>query len=335
MFQIINERKIKHLSKKQWFELNDIRELYKGLNFYIIKGRKNIGKTYAILNEMEKIAKEGKKFILMRITEGEVKTLKSEWSNDTSIPFVFKGNRIYYINENEVKVDCGLIAHAKNLQSLRSLQYNDYVSVFFDEYVAFNEKVYGSDDIAIARQFIQFIMDFQRNKNSESLEIWCFGNNNIPVDIFTKYFKLNINECVQVDLESKCIYVNLKNSYAGVKNSIAKGLAFYDKALDDYLLNNNTMVDVSKLTNYLKENESFIRFGFIYNGLCYLYLQRGNKYKEGKEKKIQLVNEYIITHSDFEDLKKHLVYAIGVSDGLMLSNAMLLPRSQVIFLAED
>lgn len=59
-FKPYDIKKIRHLERKQWFELNDLRELFPNTKLFIVKGRKNIGKTYALINEMIRLAKLGK-----------------------------------------------------------------------------------------------------------------------------------------------------------------------------------------------------------------------------------------------------------------------------------
>lgn len=312
--------KLRHLKHKKWFELKDMREAFPNINMFIIKGKKNIGKSYAILKEWEKLAQEKKKFLFLRITEGESKEFSKEISESPSNPFTIKANRIYYNGEN-----CGIISWVKNLQRTRSLQFEGYSTIFFDEYIAFEEKTYGND-LMLARNIVRLIMDVQRNK--PDIEVWFLGNNDIQVDLFTKYFKLNIYSDIQVDYSASVVYVNLRNLYEGVSKSLATGLAYYDKQLDNYLTNNNTMGDISLLSNYLGKDNSFIRYAIVIDNIYYLYTQRAHKYIENKVGKVQLINEWVITHTDKEEATKHVLLAFRNSDSVQSPKAIQLTGQQ-------
>lgn len=313
--------KLRDLKHKKWFELNDMRKAFPDIHMFIIKGKKNIGKSYALLQEWENLAKQGKKFLFLRITEGEAKEFSKEISESTTNPFIIKANRIYYNGEN-----CGLVSWVKNLQRTRSLQFEGYSTIFFDEYVAFDEKTYGSNDLMLARNIVRLIMDVQRNKSD--LEVWFLGNNDIQVDLFTKYFKLNIYSDIQVDYEASVAYINLRNLYEGVSKSLATGLAFYDKQLDNYLSNNNTMGDISLLSNYLAKDNSFIRYALVIDNTYYLYTQKAHKYNEKGVEKVQLINEWIITHTDKEEAIKHNILAFRNSDSLQDKKVVQLSGAQ-------
>ncbi|AAG01278.1 P46 [Mycoplasma phage P1] len=310
-------KKLKFMEKKQYFEISDIESLDPSMRFFIIKGKKNIGKTYALLERMKDLAQKGEKFLFLRISDSEVKFLANEWTNDVNNPFYVKANKIYV---KQTKEHIGLISHIKNLQKLRSLQYNDYSHIFFDEFVAFDEKSYGSSDsnasLTLVRNFIRLIMDVQRAK--EDIKIFCFGNNDIAVDIFSKYFRLSINEPYQVDNEAKITFINLRHYYQGVRSSYAKGLAFYDLVLDQYFSSNKTMEDITKLAVYDSLHNGVIRYNILLNDNYYTLVELLHK----TEDKLELTNSFVITNTSKPEDNKRPLIALTKKDYINDSNAV-------------
>ena len=84
---------LNHLKNKQWLELSDFKSLFPDKSIFIIKGKKGIGKSYAMFKEMEQIAKSNKKFVMLRITDAEVKNLSRQITGDPNIPFTIKSGR--------------------------------------------------------------------------------------------------------------------------------------------------------------------------------------------------------------------------------------------------
>lgn len=294
-FEELDLRVVADLEHKKFFEIEDLNR-FKDINFFIIKGKKNIGKTFSMISKMKEIAENNKKFVLLRISEGEAKTISREWNADTNIPFKIKANRIYYENK-----DCGQVAWVKNLQQQRSQQFNNYQAIFFDEFVAFSEKNYGGgaeSEFLIVRNFIRFLIDVQRNK--KDLKVFCFGNNDITVDIFTKYFRLPINKPLLKNKFAGILFWNLENFYQGADKTLGHKLAIFDYNLENYLQKNLSLENIEKLENYEKIDNSFVRLILILHKNFY-------KFSEfiyfDNENKASFLSSFSI--SNIEDLRKY------------------------------
>lgn len=271
-FKKVNLRVVKKFEGKKYFEIDDLLSTFPDLNFFVIKGKKNIGKTYSIIQKMEEIARRGKKFVLMRITEGEAKTVTKEWNADPNIPFKIKSKRIYYQKSKNEIIDCGQVAWLKNLQSERSQQFNDYEVVFFDEFVPFQESVFGAgveSQILLARNFIRFIIDVQRSK--KEIKVFCFGNNESALDIFAKLFRISLDHPIYINKEAGVLYWNLQDYYKGHDKTLGHKLAIFDADLEDYLASNRSFEDISKLANFNLIDKSITLFYFILDKKIYAF----------------------------------------------------------------
>lgn len=321
-FEEISLDRLAHLKHKKYFELKDIREEFKNAKMFIIKGKKNIGKSYAMINEMKNIATSGGKFLFLRLTDGEVKSLSKEWTNDLTIPFSIKSNRIFYDNK-----DCGIIANANNLQSLRSLQYNNYKAIFFDEFVAFDRKYYKPDKLSVARNFIRLVIDVQRAK--KSIEIWCFGNNDEQIDLFTNFFKVSINSDINYDKNAEAVIINLRNLYNGIKISQGTKLAYYDRELDNYLKDNRTMKDISLLSAYLPKEQALVRYAFVLNKQYYLFIQKINIHKENGVEYAELSKDFQITQAQKQEVSGYKLLAFRHNDNVRNKESIMLSDNQI------
>lgn len=308
-FKKVDLRIIKKFEYKTYFEIDDLTTTFKDINFFIIKGKKNIGKTYSIIKKMEEIAKKGKKFVLMRITEGEAKTLSKEWNSDNNIPFKIKAKRIYYDGK-----DVGQIAWLKNLQNERSQQFNDYEVIFFDEFVPFSETVFGAgveSQILLARNFVRFAIDVQRSK--KDIKIFCFGNNESALDIFAKFFRISLDHPIFINHEVGVLYWNLEHFYKGHSNTIGHKLAIFDADLEEYLASNNTFEDVSKLANFNVIDKSITLFYFILH------------------KKVYKFSEYLhLTNT--KHLQKTNTFSISLAPKDLISNTPIIALTNIDYM---
>lgn len=317
-FKTVNIEKIKHLKNKKFFELKDLEAIFPDIDFFIVKGKKNIGKTYTMIERMKEVVAQGKQFLYIRITESEVKTTGKEWTSDPNIPFFVKANRIY---DKETKKDVGQMGYLKNLQRQRSLQYNNYSHIFFDEFVGFDVKVYGGqvdDDVKLVRQFIQLIMDVQRTKRN--IKVFCFGNNNIQIDIFTKFFRLNYKDIIQIDKKAKVLFLNLQDYYVGGNDTLASRLSKYDQKINDYLIRNNSLEDLDKIVNYDKTNNGIIHLILLYNNNYYSFIETIEKNKLNKF--------YIITDTNKPSNNNIPLVALTKADNLQNKNSIFWPKPQ-------
>lgn len=293
--EIMNDKLISHLKDDKFIDMNKIQRLFPWARFFVIKGKKNIGKTHSMLQAMEQIAKRKKKFLYLRITENEIRLTAKEWTTTASIPFNVKSRKITYIDENNNSYDAGLMAYVKNLQTLRSLQYEDYEAIFFDEFVAFNEKSYGARDSAqleLAKQFIQLIIDVQRKK--DDIMVWCFGNNNIAVDLFTKTFRADKDAVINYNKEAKFVILNLKDYFKGIENSLGNALAKYIPDLEEFLADNKSMQDLSRIANYNDTNSTILQFYTALNDNIYAFLYEVEQ--NTRDNSPRLSGNIIITH---------------------------------------
>lgn len=292
------EKWVAHLKDEKFLNMNTIQLLFPWARVFIIKGRKNIGKTYTMIDAMTKIAQRRKKFLYLRITREEADNTSKEWSSDPNIPFYIKAKRFYYKPDEESDAyDCGQVAYLKNLQSLRSQQFNDYEGIFFDEFVAFRENVYGAkakDQLELAKNFILLITDVQRSK--PDLMVWCFGNNNIPIDLFTQYFRADKDNVINYDEENKLVMLNFKDYFKGFK-TLGSGLAKYSYQLNDFFASNKSMVDVSRLANYDETHNGLLIYYLVLNGQIYPMIRQ---VMELEDKSVKVLDQYIITHLNGE-----------------------------------
>lgn len=309
-----------HLAEKQYFEFEDIRKVFPDSLLYVIKGKKNIGKSYAMREEMKKIAESGKKFLLLRLTDGEVKNLARAWNSDANMPFSVKANQI---TMKDTKQHVGMIYHLSGAGMLGSLDYNDFTHIFFDEYIPLTAHMYQHDKQTTIRLFMNLVENVQRAKSR--IEIWCMGNNNEVTDMFSVYFKANYNAPINYWPDHKVLIANLERLYNGIKNTQAKMWSHFDEELRKYLESNASYQDITGITQLSPGEPVREIYQFALNGAYYILYQR-QALKNGH---LAPLNEFVAKYISPSETSPHLAcIALTQRDNIRFKDSIYLDDEQ-------
>lgn len=322
-FKPIPTSQMVDLKFKKWFEINDLLSKFPKGIFFIVKGKKNIGKTHSLKNLMITTAKAKKKFLFLRISEMEAKNLKNEWNADDKFPFSVRANEIFYTTHKE-KYSAGKIAWIKNLQALRSLTFQDYQYIFFDEFVAFSPENYRIDTTILAKNFIRLISDVLRNK--QEIKIFCFGNNDIQHDFLSIYFNIDQRHPFVCDEQAGVYYFNFKDYYQGANQKMIKGFAKYNPDLVDFFDKNQSFENLDNISFYFNEDEKgTYQHLYAYNGkiftVCDVFYKIQNKWILNPDFK-KIIYFY---HSLKTDLK---IIALDDTSDIEINNSFKFPEEQ-------
>ena len=256
----VDEKLVKHLKDKQYFEIDDITSIFKDAWCFFIKGKKGIGKSYSLKKIFDEIANDkNAKFAYIRTRDSDIKECKGSWINDKSNPFYIKSGNIFTKDKNEFK---GIVGNANNLSSKRSQNYIDFKYIIYDEFVEPIQSNYKNRTV-FARNFMTFVMDINRDmrdKGVTPIKVFCFGNNNMDYDPFFEYFQVDVLDTYFCyDKDNGILCANLRDYYNGViKDSKSYGLAYYDNKLHEFLTSNISGGNLEQMINYSKVDNGII-----------------------------------------------------------------------------
>lgn len=336
-FNIIKPELVDWLNEEQYFKIEHLEEMFPNGKMYIVKAKKNIGKTVSMKNRMLDLVNKGEKFIFFRNTRIEIENQAIEWNNDPNWPFAIitsKGQIVRKLSNNssESKLVVGQIQPINGIQYLKSVGFSGYTHIFYDEYVNYKKDkrglTYGfGSEIEFVRAFFSFVNDFERGKTN--IRIFIFGNNNQVSDPFTNHFKLTHKDTLQV--YNDIIYLNLTTHYKGANTTISKELIGFDSFLTKHFNENENVDDTSNIGDIWDDNSGDIIVRFKVNDILYNLQQkfewkqdqRGIAYK-------QFMNEYrLYENGDLipydTDLK---IISFNVVDNIQFTNSMILDSEQ-------
>ena len=118
-----------------WYNLNDA--LSKNRLYTFIIGNRGGGQTFACQRwAIKDFLKNGKKFIWLRRYNSEVDEIKDKWCSNALMQqfpnneISFKGKKIY-VDGNQ----CGIIMALSTSLRVKSVAYDEYDKIIFDEFV--------------------------------------------------------------------------------------------------------------------------------------------------------------------------------------------------------
>jgi hypothetical protein len=320
--------------KKKYFNLEAINKHFGKFNFYMILGKKNIGKTYFYINLMRKMDTESNqdKILYCRLEQKELLTLRNEWNYNKLYPFYISGMNIFSKNFKDHKPLCkknksckckdrhkGVIAFLGNLGAERGSQYIDYKFVMIDEFI--NETGTYRGEETLTRQFINFASNVNREKKKGKLTFFMFGNNNSMINPYLGYFNVAHDINILIYKKIPFIYLNLRGLY-GVKNSLISELASFKQNIKDYIHNNANFDNNNMLVKFKERDKFILRVKFIFEkfGFHLLYLN------DVKDNYIYALSVKYNSEVNF-DYTKEPYYSVNNFDNLNYNNVVIINKS--------
>ena len=255
---------------KKWFELNDLmllEPINEFINVYIINSKKGIGKTYQMRLKFEQAESNGKYFVFVRRLKEDIKALRIEWEHWNNWPYFIRGSGIYRKDSQKY---VGLILTVNTLYSWTGLEFDNYYSVFFDEFK--DKRGIGRYLDKEFNKLCKFLLDVQRNKSE--LTLYMFSNDETKHDPYTIGLNIDPETDYYIDLNLGVFYVNLKDSFIGAINEDTSGfrLGQLDPDLMEELNNNDTVYqDEGNLIAPAKSKVEQVRYYFALNKKLYVY----------------------------------------------------------------
>ena len=311
---------IKFMKNKKYFEIKDL-EVFKDCWCFFIKGKKGIGKSWSLIDLMNKVDQSDQaKMVYLRTRMEDLKMSAASFETNPRIPFTIKNKLL--ISKKTGRI-CGIAAFANNLSSLRSQNYSDYKYIVYDEYVAQNPSDYKFRD-QFANKFVRFVMDvyrdFRDEKGVSPLKVYCFGNDDIEYDPFTEYFRLDVHDTyLNWDRNIGVVAGNLRNYYQGMlKESKAYGLAYYDEQMEQFLDANRSFENLTQMINYSETDGGIIEKYLFFDGKMMAMIRL---IKEPDKFAFRLVHNPI---------KGIPIWTFELTDDIQLKNSVLLNEFQLI-----
>lgn len=188
-----------------YFELDKMHKLYPDATWFIIKGRKGIGKTYQI-NKIIENANENNRFFYIRTRYLEIQIWQGMMQ---SLGYKTKGQRIW-----KGKTEIGMYANIDRLLNFRSMVPKHYNYLIWDEYnspptASTYERVKDYDHWSCDRYFetlLTFMHDLFRESTKRPF-IYMFSNTYL-YDIARAYFKV-VGDFAYVK-KHRLVYVDFK-----------------------------------------------------------------------------------------------------------------------------
>lgn len=329
-FVKIPDSEIEHLRNKKFFEFSDFDlPIFQGAWCFIIKAKKGMGKSYQANKEMQRIdEKEGAKMLYIRTRNIDLDSTATSFMTSDKIPFVIKGGKLYSKKTGDFK---GRVGYANNLGNLRSQDYTGYETIIYDEFVEQTKENYENIDI-FAYNFMLFIMDVNRDYQEgkvSPIKVYILGNNNIKLDVFAKFFKLDtFGTRYQIDKDLGVVYANFGDFYEGMlQDTKAYGLSYYSTQMEDFLNSNISLENLSKYVNYSESQEGIIEYYLLYDKK---FIRVIRKYDKEKKK---FTDNYILMMEDNE-IMQIPIYCFTQIDNIEYDRAILLNKYQIATILE-
>lgn len=187
-----------------WYDLNNA--LSKNRLFTFVIGNRGGGKTFACQKWcLKDYLRTGNKFIWLRRYNSEVKEIKDKWCSNTLMQqfpnneITFKGNKIYIDKE-----ECGIIMALSTSNRVKSVAFDQYDKIIFDEFVIdVGSLRYIKDEAILFNEFAESVIRLRDNvrcvfvANAISIINPYFTFYNIKPDI-SKEFTLFKDICIQI-----------------------------------------------------------------------------------------------------------------------------------------
>lgn len=203
---IYQKRTLINKQVKQYFsEIMELKEVkkydVKELNFLILLGGKNVGKSYWAINEMVEVIKKGGRACYMRNSLNEIKAMKSKLAELIKIALLedVKVSDEAITNWDKTKTYINFV-QAKNYNKL-SGNLEGYDIVVYDE---FNQELAGNGANLITNDFVNIINTIFRNKK---VRVIACGNTKTKNNVFFNLFKI-----VPKSMEANIELLKLENA---------------------------------------------------------------------------------------------------------------------------
>lgn len=324
-FNEIPKKFIELFKNDKFFTIKKLETIFEGYNYFIVKTKKSTGKTYSLIQKMLECEYNNKKFIYIRNNVETIKNVATNWRDNENVPFLIKSTTGAIVSK-QTNIIVGMCTSIKNLSHLKSLNFEDYEYIFWDEFVELDNRLYYCDITALIDSFHTLIADVQRSK--PTIKVFCFGNNNVVDDIFAQYFDFSLKKNYLWDNEAKVVYLNFKSYFEGQKSGLAVGVAKYNKTYEAFLANNDTLQDTSLFKEKFNHEKSLVRYMFIFQEKYYALLQ---EYKLSSLNNIIKLNNFnfeVIKEQDLKNYNYKKIYVFRITDALKDERAILLEREQ-------
>ena len=288
--------------KKKWFNFDRLVNFFGDMNFWMILGKKGIGKTYFLIELMKSIDKKNNEDMItyVRLTKKEADSVRDEWrSNPQLYPFKIKGSLIYskkYRTHNPTCIKpatctCpfqikGDIVFATDLSASRGTQNPNLKWILYDEFI--NETGSYKFRDSLAKQFINFSSNKIRHKEEGVVRTVMFGNNNSMNNPYLQHFNINEYTNLWFDKKKKQLFINLRDLYSRATKQI-RDLASHNIDILAYIDKNENWDLATKIINPVEIERFKPYINFIIDGLPMIL--------------------YVI-----EDVKKRRLYALNIED---------------------
>lgn len=307
----IDEKHFRKFKKKKFFELEDWigTGLFKDIWFWMIDGKKGIGKTYRITKLLNEIDNSDRKVMFGRMTRDEKNALKDAMNTDTKTwPFFVKKDQLYSRRTKKHKGTLFYIT-GNGLQKFTSLQFPEYDLVLVDEYQPLVKPDKDWDNYV--KLFLRFLSDVQRDK--PNLRVEMYGNNNSDFNPFKKFFKTDFRHKILVDRPAGLAVINLREYYIGVSTETnVTDLMKYDDELSNFFSKN----DSGELTNDIMPLSLFEKlwpeFQVVFRGKGYIFYYI--------EKKYLVVKQNSFLHSEID------IFSTNMKDLTLVQGAQIITR---------
>lgn len=229
-----------------WYNLNDA--LSKNRLYTFIIGNRGGGKTFACQRwAIKDFLKNGKKFIWLRRYNSEVDEIKDKWCSNALMQqfpeneISFKGKKIYVDG-----VQAGIIMALSTSLRVKSVAYDEYDKIIFDEFVIdVGSLRYIKDEAILFNEFAETVIRLRD-------DVRCVFIAN-AISIINPYFTFyNVKPDIQKEFtlyKDICIHLYKNDEYIKTKKATRFGRLNANNRYGEYAIDNM----------FLRDDYNFIR----------------------------------------------------------------------------